>query len=494
MSTHETQFTVHPALGGLDIASDPTVLDPNFLTIADNIEYREGGQRKKRPGFRVYSTAMVTNSASTAAGSIMVSTGATVRAVTDYWRYGASLTPTQEYVSVTGASIFKSTGPSGTWAAITATSSFGSDSNVTTNLVRAGDKIVVSDAVTQPIAYDGTSLVAATTGSLWPVFTAGKYHLNRLFFYGLSTAPSQINYTAANNIFDSTGTDSGSFTVNVGDGDQIVGVSQPFYASLYVFKGPQFGSVYQLSGATPSTFAMAQVATGAPLLNNNALITTPTDVYWLSAYGVHSLQTTVKFGNVEEAFLSLPIQRLWRDGVIRRSHLDHAWGFWHPTRNIVGWCVHPTGELTHHWLLCYNYALSDPKPGGKKFWSIWKTTGGDHISGAVMLMGAADTAHTGDPHLILGTSVGQVWDGDQDASDSGLNDAGAAYTATIRTPIITRFKSDRGVAAETAEKSFAGVVTYFNPKGAYSANLTAIIDRRSQATTVSLAGKGDPLG
>ena len=491
MTTKNTQFTQHPALGGLDVSSDPTVLDPNFLTNADNIEYREGGQRKKRPGFRVYST----NSTSTGANVPMVSSTSAVRAIMDQWHYGASLTPTQTYVAVTGASIFASTGD-GLWHPITVSSSFGSNDNRRTHITLAGDVAVISDGQTQPVAYDGLALTSSTlstpsTGSNWPVFEGTSYHLNRLFYTGVSTAPSLLAYTAANNIFDSTGTDTGSFTVNSGDGDRVIGLSKPFYGSLYIFKGPQKGSVFQLSGATPSAFALAQVGYGAPPLNSRGIVTTPTDIYWLSQYGVHSLETTVKFGNVEQAFLSLPIQRLWRDRVLKRTLLSNAWGFWHPQRNIVGWCVTPEGETSQHWLLCYNYALSDPKPGGKKFWSIWKLSGFGAASGAVMLVGALDPNHNGDPHLYLGgEATGLVYEGDQ---ESALNDALAAYTAKITTPTLTRFETPKGKIPETQEKGFVGIVTYFAPHGSVSANLNVTVDRRVQSTTISLTGGGATL-
>jgi len=492
MSTKNTQMTVHPALGGLDISSDPTVLDPNFLTVADNIEYKEGGQRKKRPGFRVYST----NSTDSASWKPMVSSSASVRAIEDFWRYGASLTPTQHYVAVTGASIFASTG-GGLWSPLTVSSSFGVDSNRQTSITLAGDYAVISDGQSTPVAYDGlaltsTTLVTPSTGAQWPVFTHTTYHLNRLFYQGVSTAPSLVGYTAANNIFDSTGTDSGSFTINAGDGDQVMALSKPFYGSLYIFKGPQKGSVFQLSGSTPSTFAIAQVGYGAPVLNPRALVTTPTDVFWLSQFGVHSLQTTVKFGNVEQAFLSLPIQGLWRDRLLKRSALANAWGFWHPQRNIVGWVVTPEGETSQHWLLCYNYALSDPKPGGKKFWSIWKLSGFGAISGDTMLVGPLDANHTGDPHLYLGGDNGLLMEGDQEDSGS-LNDALAAYTSRIVTPTITRFKAQKGDVPETQEKGFVGIVTYFNPTGSVSANLSVTVDRRVQSTSISLAGGGATL-
>jgi hypothetical protein len=267
-------------------------------------------------------------------------------------------------------------------------------------------------------------------------------------------------------------------------------VSKPYYGSIYIFKGPQKGSVFQLSGADASDFAIAQVGYGAPILNSKALVTTPSDIYWLSQFGVHSLQTTVKFGNVEQAFLSLPIQKLWRDRILRRSSLPNAWGFWHPLRNIVGWCVTPAGATNQHWLLCYNYALSDPKPGGKKYWSIWKLSDISATSGQVMIVGTHDSQHQGDPHLFLGGANGLVYEGDQ---ESDLDDALEAYTATIRTPTITRFEAARGRVPETQEKGFTGVVTYFRPVGAYSANLTVTVDRRVQSYTVDLSGAGDTL-
>jgi hypothetical protein len=191
--------------------------------------------------------------------------------------------------------------------------------------------------------------------------------------------------------------------------------------------------------------------------------------------------------------LSLPIQALWRDRVIKRSALSQSWGFWHPQRNIVGWCVTPEGETSQHWLLCYNYALSDPKPGGKKFWSIWKLSGAGAISGDVMLVSATlDPNHAGDPHLFVGTDQGIVLEGDQE-QETQLNDNGVAYNARITTPTLTRFKTAKGEIPETQEKGFIGVVTYFSPKGQYNANLSITVDRRVQSTSISLAGGGATL-
>ena len=501
MASDLKQFSLHPALGGLDISSDPSVLDPNFLTASNNVEYLEGGQRRKRGGTAVYSTALSTgggtNPLTSGTGKFLPATSnpQPVRALADFWTYGTTITPTQQLVAVSGNSIFGSTGD-GLWTAITTTSSFGSTGSVNTTITLAGGFAVINDpaGATLPVAItSGLALKQFNSSGMTslPIYTAGSYHLNRLFTGGLSTAPSAVNFTAANNIFDSTGTDTGSFTVAIGDGDQVMGLSEPFYGSLYVWKGPQRGSVWQISGNTPSAFALAEVAHGAPLLNPKALVSTPTDIYWMSNYGVHSLQTTVKFGNVEQAFLSLPIQSLWRNRLIVRSALQNVWGGWAPDRNIVFWAVTPAGSTTATYLLVYNYALSDPKPGGKKFWSIWILPNGLASGTTILTPSAVDPTHAGDPHMWFRETDGQVYIANQDASDSQFNDGGLPYTYTIRTPVITRYPAPGGASPETIEKQHVSVTTYFNPHTpSATAALTVTVDRRQQTYTVDLSGGG----
>jgi hypothetical protein len=425
----------------------------------------------------------------------MISSATNVRAIKDFWRYGASLTPEQQHVAVSGASIFRSTG-AGAWTAVSATSSFGSNTNLNTNITIAQDYAVISDGVVQAVAYDmvTTTLLAPSTGANWPIFEASQYHLARLFVGGISTAPSDVRYMAASNLFDSTGTDTGSLPIDPGDGDRVMGISETFYGSLYVFKGPQKGSVHQISGTSPTTFARVKVAHGAPLQDQHALISTPTDIYWMSEYGVHSLQTTVKFGNVEQAFLSLPIQRMWRDNIIKRSDLANAVGFWNPMRNIVGWAVTPNGQSgagSRNWVLVYNYALSDPKPGGKKFWSIWILSGYGIISFDMMLNGSFQAGHAGEPHLYIGADNGLVYQADWET----LGDDLSAYTAIIQTPTITRFPAPGKTIPETQEKVIQGLVTYYNTlNAATTADLTVTVDSRVQSTSVSMAsGSGDVL-
>jgi hypothetical protein len=139
----------------------------------------------------------------------------------------------------------------------------------------------------------------------------------------------------------------------------------------------------------------------------------------------------------------------------------------------------------------YNYALSDPKPGGKKFWSIWVFPNGLTCGATIIVPVGFNPTHSGDPHMWFGESDGQVYVANQDASDAQFNDAGAPYTFTIQTPVISRYPSPGQPTPETVEKLHRTVTTYYNPHtpGA-TASLTVTVDRRQQNYTVDLSGGG----
>src|SRR5688572_478154 len=98
MASRNVVTTVRPAIGGLDLTADPTILDPNYLVTADNIYYKEGGQRKRRPGFIAYQPSSSSAGSSTNA---MVSSSSNVRAIADTWDYSTgTMTGVQRLVAV----------------------------------------------------------------------------------------------------------------------------------------------------------------------------------------------------------------------------------------------------------------------------------------------------------------------------------------------------------------------------------------------------------
>jgi len=503
MSTRNLILTVRPALGGLNISGDPSSIDPNELVIADNITYLESGQRKRRSGMLQYSPSSSSAGSSTNA---MVSSSSNVRALADTWSYSTgTMNPVQRLVAVTGASIFRSTG-NGLWTAVTGTSSFGVNSNLQTNIMLGQDHAVISDGRTQPIAYNltATTLVSPTTGANWPIFESATFHQTRMVMTGISTAPSDIRVTAAGNIFDSTGVDAVTLPIDPGDGDRVIGTSQTFFRNLYVFKGPQFGSVHEISGNTSTAYTKNRITSGAPAHSQQGIITTPTDVYWISHYGVHSLQTTIKYGDVEQGFLSLPIQDLWRKRIITLEDIPNAKGFWNASRNVIGWIITPngvTGAGARYWAIVYNYALSDPTPGGRKFWSLWKISrqaGANFGLTATALIlnpaGGFQPTTIGEPHLYFGADNGMVYQGDYQYFD----DDGQPYPVQIQTPYITRFKTPFGTVPESQEKQWTGITTYYAvPDSQTPSSMTySVISDNRNAGTGSLTGSqaGGVLG
>lgn len=460
-------FLVHPALGGLDTTKAETLLQPDQLVIADNIEYFTSGARKKRGGTARYNSVAMT-------GSI------TVTALADHWRHGTSLTPVQKFVGTAGTLIVKDDND-GTWDTIkTAWGTGTSQSNI---VIAQGYSVFSNNNNDIPQKWDQTTMTDLTATGL-PKFQAASYHLRRLFTVGEQTPisgtnnPSRSPYTAAGDITDFTGGDTGNFVIDEDDGDRLIGVSRSFYGRLYYFKGPNYGSVHEIAGRTPTTFTRDRLFTGVPCVSHAGIITTPNDIFWASKYGFHSLTTTQKYGDTEQAFISNPIQTTFND--LKQSALNNIVGFYHPLRNVVGWFVNESGQTQNTACFVYNFLL--------KQWAIWRFTGFNGASCAVML----DPAGTGvgQPRLYIGGYAGFVYEGDQTtlSDDNALS----AYTAKFRTPKIMRM-GEQGGLTELTEKSFFTVTTFFKPKGNYNANLDIDVDTRSQAQTVSMLGGGAVL-
>ena len=460
MTTRNLPFIVHPAAGGLDATTAATLMSPDQLVIADNVEYDVNGSRRKRLGTARYN-------ASAASG--------TFTGLADFWRHGASLTPTQKFVGHVATTIVKDDGD-GVWDTIK--SSWGSDS-LRTDICIAGGYAVFANGSNTPQKWDQTTMSDLSADA--NTFSFAVYHLRRLWVAGYAAAPSELDISAAGNITTWTGGDSGTITFDEDDGDRIMGISRPFRGRLYIFKGPQHGSIHEVAGTTLSDFTKKRLFSGAPCVAHQGIITTTNDIYWASPYGIHSLRATDKFGDTEEAFLSRPIQTLYRDLV--ESSRSNIAGFWHPTRNIVGWFVTPSGETSNKHCFVYNYA--------RDRWAVWKfaAAAGGYFAGAscaVMLDPAGTT--TRKPRLYIGGTDGFVREGDQTVQSD--DNAATAYSFSLTTPNIAKFTN----TTELEEKSFFSITTFYRPVGSGTVTLGYTVDGRAQSTSLTLTGSGDVLG
>lgn len=470
MTTKTETLLAFPSQSGLNSNAPPTYLAPDELSVAENIVYGLNGERKKRRGFDRYNPTSI--------GDFNIT------AMSDFWRFGNSLTPTQRCVITAGGQIWSSAGD----GEFTSVGSFGSDGSLITNILIAGGYAVFSNGINTVQKWDQTHLTDLDGGTGFaPRYTASAYHLSRIFAVGLATAPSDFRCSAGGDVTVWSDADTLQASLDADDQDAIIGVSRPFHKRLYMFKGPHFGSIHELSGNTLSTLQHDRIFEGLPLLNHKALITTPNDIFWMSHAGIHSLATTQQYGDTTSAFLSRPIQNFFTNE-LNLNRLNRAVGFWSSLYGIVGWWVTPNSGTTNTVALVYHYLISDPSPAGKKYWSIW-TLSGDiaAYSAATMLTPQSESVQPSVPRLYIGgTGNGIVYAGDQ----TTLSDDSEAYTARVKSGINLAI----GSKGPMQEMQFYSVSTFFNPVGNYDHQLKVTVDNRVQDFTVRMTGLGDVLG
>ena len=461
-------FLVNPAQGGLDLTTAATnlgITKPDALVLAENVEYDNSGSRRKRRGTTRYNSSAVTE-----AGSAI-----TFTALSDFWRYGTSRTPTQKFVAIGGTGIWKDDGD-GIWDS--GVTGWGANSAVGCITIAQGRAVFsTSNGTDTPRVWDQTTFATlASLGDTPPLFSISAFHLRRLFVAGYASNPSQITLSAAGAIQTWTGGDITTLTIDDDDGDALIGMSKSFHGRIYFFKGPNYGSVHELSNNTFSTMSRNKIIVGAPCVGHNSIITTVNDIFWCSMYGFHALGATQKYGDTEERFLSKPVQDAFNN--LNFSRMDQVQGFWHPTRNIIGWACPESGQTENNVLFIYNYATDR--------WAIWYLGG---FNAASVMVARDPTLTSRRPRLYLGDYAGFVHAGDQTTLSD--NDGTIAYTARIRTPIFSRMQE----TDELTEKVYHSITTFFRPKGNYNATLDVVTDDRTQSSlSVSMKGIGAVLG
>ena len=461
MASRNVPFIIHPARGGLDSTKAATLLGPEELTEALNIEYDTSGARRKRLGTNRYNATAITDAP-------------TVTALEDYWRYNsADGTWTQKFVATAGTQIWRDD-LDGVWDSIG--TGWGSNTAAVNIILAENVAVFCNDINDAPQTWNQTTLAAL--GGTPPNFALGVYHQRRLFVAGTRLTPSRVDVSAAGAIATWSGADATNLIFDEDDSDRIMGLSKPFRSRIYVFKGPHKGSIHEITGTTISgtgAYARNRIFSGIPCVSSRSVVTTPNDIFWASKYGIHSLTATDKYGDTEEAFLSRPIQADYRLLSQTDARLSQIVGFYHPTRNVVGWLVPAAGASQNTTAFVYNLAL--------KLWATYTYTGFNGASAQILL-----TPSTAVPRLYIGGYDGFVRAADQTTL---TDDNGSAYTARIRTPVYVKFGD---VAHELQEKQFYSITTFFRPKGNYNATLTVNVDRRSQTANVNMAGGADTLG
>lgn len=169
-------------------------------------------------------------------------------------------------------------------------------------------------------------------------------HQNRILIGGLQRNPNEIVACGILNsgfpnmfdwdTFDIRAGGAVSFSVSADDQDAVTGMSRTFLGDLYVFKrkslhrvvGTLYNDINAQLGAFP--FSIQTISRTIGCGSHRTIEQVGNDLYWMSEKGVHSLQATQKYGDVEQAYLSFPLADLFEN--INKKRLDVSQALYMP--------------------------------------------------------------------------------------------------------------------------------------------------------------------
>jgi hypothetical protein len=139
---------------------------------------------------------------------------------------------------------------------------------------------------------------------------AGNYAFPSRLYYSENVDPEQWTSSGA-----------GTIDIDPNDGDMITGLAS-HKDSLFVFKGPNKGSIHRIQGSSPTggdAFSRTTFVNGLGACWHNAIFHFADDLGFVSQYGtVHSLSSTAAYGDFLDGALSRPLNGWIKD------HLNYA--------------------------------------------------------------------------------------------------------------------------------------------------------------------------
>lgn len=307
-----------------------------FLVDAENILFElDGGPHKIGGASKINSSA--------------VAGGAKITGCYDYWKQGTAGAPSRNRILHAGT-VAMHDNNDGTFV------------NLITGLVAGAnpaystfdDLLIISDDSGVDVPYQWDQTTSQPLIGSPPTFAFSCTHKNRTWVAGDVTHPSRLYYSGNVDPTDWSGPTSGSIDVDINDGDMITGIAS-YLNSLWVFKGPNKGSIHQVTGSSPTGsdgFAMVTFVTGLGACWHNAICAFSDDLFFVSQFGsVHSLSATQAYGNFEEASLSRPININWIRANLNYNRLRQIWLIPDPLRGVIYMTASWGGSTTNNTVL-----------------------------------------------------------------------------------------------------------------------------------------------
>jgi hypothetical protein len=221
---------------------------------------------------------------------------------------------------------------------------------------------------------------------------------------------------------DWTNTGSGSIDVDPNDGDMITGIVS-HKGNLWVFKGPNKGSIHRISGTSAATWTKTRFIKGLPCPWINSIFSFGDDIGFISTNGsVHSLKATDAYGDYNQAWLSYPINKYLQEN-LNNSRARYFCAATDPNRGYVWIGITPSGQTTNTRFLIMDYRFLSQQETYPR-WSYWDSRAFSCISLV------RDTQR---PRLMAGGYDGFVYKLDQ----TSRTDSGTAINMVAETPSLT---------------------------------------------------------
>ena len=186
-----------------------------------------------------------------------------------------------------------------------------------------------------------------------PHFSFSEVYQNRLWVAGDPNKPSRLYYSDLND--PTTGYAANFLDIDPFGSNKITAL-KVYRNRLFIFKGPEIGAIYTLSGSTPSTFALDPFSRDIGCVGPNAVVEFSDDVMFMDTTGhLRTIATTDKFGDFESAIITQGIRTLV-DSVTYRPNITSA-NMTNDTINSRIWVQVPTGvELDDRLSIVVDYS------------------------------------------------------------------------------------------------------------------------------------------
>jgi len=437
-----------------EISGEGGRIDLPFLLRAENIYYQLNGACRKVGGTTKYN--------SSALGG-----GDQIRGMFEFVKIGTAGSSTRKRVCHVGTTVLKDDND----ASFTSIFTGLEDDKVPHYSVFNDTLIIASDSTSDvPKSWDQTT--AQNLSADAPNFAFSVPHVNKLWAAGDASQPSRLYYSETLDATTWTTGDGGNIDIDPDDGDQITAI-YPHREVLVVFKGPNFGSIHLIRGATSSTFSRIRLLNGVGAIWQNLVFPLPNDVGFVNVDGtIRTLAASDRFGDFENASLSLPINSWLQDNVnlatskLGSSAVDSG-------RNYCLIALPIQSSATPNTIIMMDYRF----PASPRF-AQW--TAFDNYCVARM----SDSSSNSRPIIYFGGSDGFIRKSQQPTRSI---DGSGAISAYVQSPFL-----HYGVPGRAKSIQHVGLGT--KVVGSATIDVSLKTDSSQTSLDVSLESTGDVLG